>query len=97
LTRYWGEKATTYFKCRKICKFGFFYDKLCKLLKFAKLIEYSAGQSRTLYSLRHTLCNQPLLLGTDIHILAKQMGISVRILELQYSKLTATMAAEQLA
>jgi integrase len=75
----------------------FFYDKLGKLLEFAKLIEYSAGQSRTLYSLRHTYAIQALLLGTDIQTLAKQMGTSVRILELHYSKLTATMAAEQLA
>jgi len=38
-----------------------------------------------------------LLGGADIHILAKQMGTSVRMLELHYSKLTATMAAEWLA
>jgi hypothetical protein len=31
------------------------------------------------------------------HRLAKQMGTSVRILELHYSKLTATMAAFKLA
>jgi len=35
--------------------------------------------------------------GTDIHTLAKQMGTSVRMLELHYSKLTPTMAAERLA
>jgi FixJ family two-component response regulator len=40
---------------------------------------------------------QALLGGTDIHTLAKQMGTSVRMLELHYSKLTATMAAERLA
>jgi hypothetical protein len=35
--------------------------------------------------------------GTDIHTLARQMGTSVTMLERHYSKLTATMAAEQLA
>ena len=38
-----------------------------------------------------------LLAGTDIHTLARQMGTSVLMLEKHYSKLTATMAAEQLA
>ena len=44
-----------------------------------------------------TVATQELLSGTDIHTLAKQMGTSVRMLELHYSKLTATMAAEKLA
>ena len=38
-----------------------------------------------------------LLAGTDIHTVARQMGTSVLMLERHYSKLTATMAAEQLA
>jgi integrase len=56
-----------------------------------------AGTDRTLYSLRHTYATQELLAGTDIHTLARQMGTSVVMLERHYSKLTATMAAEQLA
>jgi integrase len=55
------------------------------------------GLNRTLYSLRHTYATQELFAGTDIHTLAKQMGTSVLMLERHYSKLTATMAAEQLA
>ena len=47
--------------------------------------------------LRHTYATQELLAGTDIHTLARQMGTSVVMLERHYSKLTATMAAEQLA
>lgn len=35
--------------------------------------------------------------GTDIHTLARQMGKSVLMIERHYSKLTATMALEQLA
>jgi len=38
-----------------------------------------------------------LLAGTDIHTLARKMGTSVLMLERHYSKLTVTMAAEQLA
>lgn len=57
----------------------------------------SSGQERTLYSLRHTYATMELLAGTDIHTLARQMGTSVLMLERHYSKLTATMAAEQLA
>ena len=38
-----------------------------------------------------------LLNGINIHTLAKQMGTSVVMLERYYSKLTATMAAEELA
>jgi integrase len=57
----------------------------------------TTGTDRTLYSLRHTYATQELLAGTDIHTLARQMVTSVTMLERHYSKLTATMAAEQLA
>lgn len=59
--------------------------------------DMSTGQQRTLYSLRHTYATTELLSGTDIHTLARQMGTSVLMLERHYSKLTATMAAGQLA
>ena len=75
----------------------FFNDTFSELLRFAKLTEDTARQSRTLYSLRHTYATQALLSGSDIHTLAKQMDTIVRMLELHYSKLTATMAAERLA
>jgi len=55
------------------------------------------GVNRTLYSLRHTYATLELLAGTDIHTLARQMGTSVVMLERHYSKLTATMAAADLA
>ena len=59
--------------------------------------DMSTGQQRTLYSIRHTYATMELLAGTDIHTLARQMGTSVVMLEKHYSKLTATMAAVQLA
>jgi integrase len=92
-----GRENQYVFEMQKDLPVRFFNDKFAELLKFAKLTEDRAGQSRTLYSLRHTYATQALLSGTDIHTLAKQMGTSVRMLELHYSKLTATMAAERLA
>ncbi len=68
-----------------------------RLLRHCELLTNSSGETRTLYSLRHTYATAELLAGTDIHTLAKQMGTSVAMLERHYSKLTATMAAEQLA
>jgi len=69
-----------------------------RLLKDTGLIRNDAGQVRTLYSLRHTYATLELLEnGTDIHTLSRQMGNSVLMIERHYSKLTATMAAEQLA
>jgi hypothetical protein len=68
-----------------------------RLLEDMNLVKGQAGTDRTLYSLRHTYATQELLAGTDIHTLARQMGTSVVMLERHYSKLTATMAAEQLA
>jgi integrase len=56
------------------------------------------GQTRTLYSLRHTYATLEILNNsTDIHALSKQMGNSAEMIERHYSKLTATMAAEMLA
>ena len=56
------------------------------------------GQTRTLYSLRHTYATLELLNNsTDIHTLSKQMGNSAAMIERHYSKLSATMAAAKLA
>ena len=57
----------------------------------------SSGQSRTLYSLRHTYATFALAKGVDIHTLARQMGTSVGMIERHYSKLTPMMNAEKLA
>ena len=69
-----------------------------KLMRDSGLLLDSAGQTRTLYSLRHTYATLALLEGgTDIHTLSKQMGNSAAMIERHYSKLTATMAAGKLA
>ncbi len=69
-----------------------------RLMRDSELEKNSEGQTRTLYSLRHTYATLELLEnGTDIHTLAKQMGNSAVMIERHYSKLTATMAADKLA
>jgi integrase len=69
-----------------------------RLMRDSELLKDDAGQTRTLYSLRHTYATLELLRnGTDIHTLSKQMGNSAAMIERHYSKLTATMAAEKLA
>jgi integrase len=69
-----------------------------RLMRDSGLEKNSEGQTRTLYSLRHTYATLELLEnGTDIHTLARQMGNSALMIERHYSKLTATMAADRLA
>ena len=54
-------------------------------------------QQRTLYSLRHSYATWQLLSGIGHHILAKQMGTSIGMLETHYSHITVRMAKEQLS
>jgi integrase len=69
-----------------------------RLMRDSGLLKGEEGQTRTLYSLRHTYATLELIENrTDIHTLAKQMGNSATMIERHYSKLTATMAAERLA
>ena len=44
-----------------------------KLMRESGLLQHPSGETRTLYSLRHTYATEELLAGTDIHTLAKQM------------------------
>ena len=69
-----------------------------RLLRDCGMLKDAEGQTRTLYSLRHTYATLELLNNsTDIHTLSKQMGNSAAMIEKHYSKLTATMAADRLA
>ena len=69
-----------------------------RLMRDTGLLKNTEGQTRTLYSLRHTYATFELLNNkTDIHTLSKQMGNSASMIERHYSKLTATMAADRLA
>ncbi len=69
-----------------------------KLMRDSGLEKNEQGQTRTLYSLRHTYATLELLNNkTDIHTLSKQMCNSAVMIDRHYSKLTATMAADRLA
>ena len=69
-----------------------------RLMRDTGLLKNTEGQTRTLYSLRHTYATFELLRhSTDIHTLSRQMGNSAAMIEKHYSKLTATMAADKLA
>ena len=67
------------------------------LMKESGLLYDIEDQRRTLYSLRHTYATFELMKGTDIHLLAKQMGTSIGMIEKHYSHLTLRMSAEILA
>lgn len=55
------------------------------------------GQSRTLYSLRHTYATFALVTdGMEIHTLAKQMGTSIKMIEDHYSHLTPRLKKDML-
>ena len=67
------------------------------LMKESGLLYDIEDQRRTLYSLRHTYATFELMKGMDIHLLAKQMGTSIGMIEKHYSHLTLRMSAEILA
>lgn len=56
-------------------------------------------QNRTLYSLRHFYATQELLRNNpiSIHLLAKQMGTSIKMIEQHYSHLEAFQKADRLS
>ena len=75
------------------------HERLAKNFKVAlkkgKLLEDSNGDCRTLYSLRHTYATKEIISGRNIHLLARQMGTSVKMLEDHYSHFQARMNYEE--
>jgi integrase len=68
------------------------------MLHKASLLNDTNGQSRSLYSLRHTYATFQILYGKiDLHTLAKNMGTSIAMLERHYSHLEVIHKAELLA
>ena len=58
----------------------------------------NTGQNRTLYSLRHMYATFQIVYGgIDLHLLAKQMGTSIAMIEAHYSHLTPRLKADKLA
>jgi integrase len=55
------------------------------------------GQGRTLYCLRHSYATYRLQYGgTDVYLLAKNMGTSVQMIESHYGHVNTTLAASRL-
>ena len=69
------------------------------LTEYNLLKDPRTNQNRTLYSLRHSYATFMLSSnkGTDIHLLAKQMGTSTQMIEKHYSHLIARMRSVDLA
>ena len=67
------------------------------LMKDSGLWKDRHGDKRTLYSLRHTYATFALVNRIDIHVLARQMGTSIGMIEKHYSHLIPSMSAEILA
>ena len=68
-----------------------------KFLTEAGLLIGREGEDRTLYSLRHFYATQELGRNTSIHLLAKQMGTSIKMIEQHYSHLEVYQKADQLS
>jgi integrase len=67
-----------------------------RALIYANLLTDSKGQKRSLYSLRHTYATLQLLANVPIHIVAKNMGTSVYMIERHYSHLEVVKRAMEL-
>ncbi len=61
------------------------------------LLENTQGKRRSLYSLRHTYATLELQRGISVHLLAKQMGTSVQMIEKHYSHLVPSLSADILS
>lgn len=66
------------------------------LLRDAKLLHDKHGRRRSLYSLRHNYATKKLIDGLNIHVLAKQMGTSVAMIEDHYSHLIPSLSADRI-
>ncbi len=75
---------------------GSFKKSFAALLKGAKVEKDGFGQSRTIYSLRHTYATFRLHEGVNHYALAKNMGTSVAMLERYYGHTSNITAADEL-
>jgi integrase len=66
------------------------------LLKAADVLNSSDGEKRTIYSLRHTYATFRLEEGVSVHILAKNMGTSTKMIDEHYGHTVNRTNAEEL-
>ena len=67
------------------------------MLRHCELLTNSVDETKTLYSFRHSYATNELLSSTDIHTLAKQMGTSVKMIEVHYGHLQPSQQADVIA
>lgn len=68
-----------------------------RCLSACGLLEDGNGNNRTLYSLRHSYITWGLLDGISIHLLSKQCGTSINMIEKHYSHVVPMLQADILA
>lgn len=81
----------TYPNGNKVADLGRIFKQLLKKLKL------DDGGDRTLYSLRHYYITNELQNGTNIAVVAKQVGTSISMIETHYSHVTPLANAQQLS
>ncbi|MBS1984278.1 MAG: tyrosine-type recombinase/integrase [Bdellovibrionales bacterium] len=75
---------------------GSFKKSFAALVRSAKVEKDSHGDSRTLYSLRHTYATFRLHAGVNQYLLARNMGTSVAMLEQFYGHTSNVVSAAEL-
>lgn len=73
-----------------------FKQSLKSLLKFAGVPVEVDGKARTIYSLRHFYATRRLSKEASAHLIAKQMGTSIEMLEKHYSHVINSKVAAQI-
>lgn len=73
-----------------------FKHSLKSLLDFAGVPVEVDGKARTIYSLRHFYATRRLAQEASIHLISKQMGTSVEMMEKHYSHVLSEQAAAQI-
>jgi integrase len=73
-----------------------YYSLIERLLIESKLQQASSGSRRSTYCFRHTYATFRLMEGTDVYMLAKQMGTSVKMIEDHYGHVTPVKNAARI-
>lgn len=73
-----------------------FKHSLKSLLDFAGVPVELDGQPRTIYSLRHFYATKRLSKEASIHLIAKQMGTSIEMIEKHYSHVISSKVAAEI-
>lgn len=73
-----------------------FKKGFASFLNHIDIAKNSSGETRTIYSLRHTYATFRLMHGVDVYVLAKNLGTSVKMVEQHYGHTTNRGFASEL-